>query len=119
MVDPSICPLCGRSFRPRGRQRWCSDGCRQKAFRRRRASVSNQPLPVTPTTGRAHVVYECPDCEARYLGEQWCPDCQKFCRRVGPGGLCPCCDEPVAVVDLITPDLTPLVPNVGTDLNSI
>lgn len=52
---------------------------------------------------RAATVYECPSCQARYLGAQRCPDCQLFCRRVGPGGLCPHCDEPVAVGDLIRP----------------
>lgn len=41
--------------------------------------------------------------EHRYLGAQYCPDCQTFCRRVGPGGLCPQCDEPVAYVDLTCP----------------
>jgi hypothetical protein len=50
---------------------------------------------------RAATVYECPSCQARYLGAQRCDDCQLFCRRVGPGGLCPHCDEPVAVGDLI------------------
>ena len=46
------------------------------------------------------VIYQCPECEQRYLNERRCPDCQLFCRRVGPGGLCPHCDEPVAVTDL-------------------
>ncbi len=45
-------------------------------------------------------IYQCPDCEERYLDERRCPDCQLFCRRVGTGGLCPHCDEPVAVTDL-------------------
>ncbi|MDO8567871.1 MAG: hypothetical protein Q7R57_04065 [Dehalococcoidales bacterium] len=46
-------------------------------------------------------MYECPSCGARYLDEQRCPDCHLFCRRVGPGGRCPHCEEPVAVADLI------------------
>ena len=50
---------------------------------------------------RSGTVYECPSCGVRYLGEQRCPDCRLFCRRIGPGGLCPHCDEPVAVADLI------------------
>jgi hypothetical protein len=40
-------------------------------------------------------------CETRYLGQQRCPDCGIFCRRVGHGGLCPHCDEPVALQDLL------------------
>jgi hypothetical protein len=39
------------------------------------------------------VVYECPDCEIRYLDERRCPDCGLFCRRIGTGGSCPSCEE--------------------------
>jgi hypothetical protein len=46
-------------------------------------------------------VYEGPVCGARFLGEQRCPDCNVFCRRLGPGGPCPHCDEPVALADLL------------------
>ena len=46
------------------------------------------------------VVYECPECETRYLGERRCPDCQLFTRRAGIGGHCPHCDEPVTLTDL-------------------
>jgi hypothetical protein len=92
------CAVCGRGFSPVGRRRFCSDACRQAAWRRRHPT----PLPAVPARApRAAVVYECPVCAARYLGEQRCPDCHVFCRRVGPGGSCPHCDEPVAVADLI------------------
>ena len=37
----------------------------------------------------------------RYLGTQRCSECGVFCRRVGAGGLCPECGEPVAVADLL------------------
>ena len=49
------------------------------------------------------MVYVCPSCETRFLGEQRCPDCGLFCHRVGPGGLCPHCDEPVVLADLLQP----------------
>jgi hypothetical protein len=92
------CGICGRGFRPSGRRRFCSDACRQAAWRRRRLA----PAPaLPPRPPRSAIVYECPECLARYLGEQRCPECQRFCRRVGPGGSCPHCDEPVAVADLI------------------
>ncbi|MGH2364008.1 MAG: hypothetical protein ACRDHX_05070, partial [Chloroflexota bacterium] len=39
--------------------------------------------------------YECSGCGVRLLGEQRCPDCGLFARRLGLGGLCPHCDEPV------------------------
>jgi predicted nucleic acid-binding Zn ribbon protein len=96
------CPVCGRAF-PSGRRRFCSAACRQAAWRRRR--TARPPAPAIPPRAsrppRSDVVYECPVCGARYLGEQRCADCQRFCRRVGLGGRCPHCDEPVAVDDLI------------------
>lgn len=92
------CPVCTESFEPAGRQRFCSTECRQSAWRRSRRA------PVEPVVTRSDTVYECPDCDARYLGEQRCEDCNTWCRRIGPGGSCPCCDEPVAIADLLTPD---------------
>ena len=53
------------------------------------------------------VIYQCPECDERYLSERRCPDCQLFCRRVGPGGLCPHCEEPVTLNDLAGPAITP------------
>lgn len=92
------CPVCGAGFRPTGRRRFCSDACRQAAWRRRHPA----PLPPVPArTPRPATIYECPECSARYLGEQRCPDCQLFCRRIGPGGPCPHCDEPVTIADLL------------------
>ena len=94
------CPRCGRAFVPVGRQRFCSAACRQAVWRRGHAP----PLPPLPTRApRPATVYECPACGTRYLGEQRCPECQQFCRRIGPGGPCPHCDEPVALADLLSP----------------
>lgn len=95
------CPACGSPFRPVGRRRFCSDACRQAAWRRRHsASKALAPLPKGDPRSSG-TVYECPSCGVRYLGQQRCPDCQLFCRRVGLGGSCPHCDEPVALADLI------------------
>jgi hypothetical protein len=92
------CPRCGRPFTPAGRQRFCSAACRQAAWRHRHAP----PVPPLPTRApRLATVYECPACGGRFLGEQRCPDCRQFCRRIGPGGPCPHCDEPVALADLL------------------
>ena len=102
-IARTTCPVCGRAFNTVVRQRFCSDACRQAAWRRRHS----MPVPFTPLpdggkrSARSATVYECPSCGTRYLGQQRCPDCQIFCRRVGPGGLCPHCDEPVAVSDLV------------------
>ncbi len=57
------------------------------------------------STGFA-TVYECPDCEARYLNERRCPDCNLFCRRIDRGGNCPHCLLTVAISDLTTDDAT-------------
>jgi hypothetical protein len=92
------CGACGVPFVPQGRQRHCSTRCRQSAWRRRRSA------PVEPLVARSDTVYVCPLCDTRYLGEQRCEDCNTWCRRVGPGGMCPCCDEPVAIADLLGPD---------------
>jgi predicted nucleic acid-binding Zn ribbon protein len=92
------CPICGQPFTPLGRQRVCSAACRQAAWRRRQGAPRSS-LPFR--AARAATVYECPSCDTRYLGVQRCSDCGVFCRRVGPGGLCPHCDEPVTVTDLL------------------
>jgi ssDNA-binding Zn-finger/Zn-ribbon topoisomerase 1 len=95
------CPICGQGFRRVGRRRFCSAACRQAAFRQRH-SPPRSPLPLHASRpARPVTMYECPACGARFLGEQRCPDCNVFCRRIGPGGHCPHCDEPVAVTDLI------------------
>ena len=92
------CPVCGRPFTPVGRQQVCSAACRQALFRRRHAA----PLPSLPRrVGRAATIYACPSCDSRYLGEQRCPDCGSFCRRLGPGAPCPHCDEPILLADLL------------------
>ena len=95
------CPVCRQPFRPIGRQRVCSAACRQKAFRQRHPAVVPLPPARRP---RAETVYQCPACDTRFLGTQRCDDCGVFCRRVGPGGPCPHCDEPVALTDLLPPE---------------
>jgi hypothetical protein len=94
-IAATLCAQCGGSFTPVGRRRWCSDACRQSAWRRRRAA----PRPTQPA--KIDTVYECPQCQTRYLGTQRCEDCNTWCRRLGPGGPCPHCDDIVAVQDLV------------------
>jgi hypothetical protein len=99
-ITRAVCSVCDRAFPPSGRRRYCSDACRQAAWRHRHLRPSDQPPPPS-NLPRSQIVYECPSCGTRYLGEQRCPDCKLFCRRVGPGGRCPHCDEPVAINDLV------------------
>jgi Zn finger protein HypA/HybF involved in hydrogenase expression len=98
-TSAAACPVCEMPFIPVRRQRYCCPACKQKAFRRRRqAPVS--PAPAAGPPGRAARVYQGGECDQRYLGEQWCHDCNRPCRALGPGGLCPCCGEPIAISDL-------------------
>ena len=98
------CPVCYRSFEPQGRARYCSDRCRQTAFRRRhQAEAPEVPLPPRGRR-RAVTVYECDSCGDRALGEQYCENCRTFMRSLGRGALCPHCDGPVAVTDLVVGD---------------
>ena len=100
------CPVCQHTFNPSGRRRFCSDACRAAAYRRRRDAA--QPSIVVPRANprRPITVYECDTCGARALGEQRCDECSTFMRRVGIGGHCPSCDEPVAVAELLEPEVT-------------
>ena len=101
--DTAACPACGQPFTPAGRRRWCSDACRQAAWRRRHATALVTAGPLTPAApARERTVYQCGECDQRYLGQQWCGDCSRPCRKIGAGGHCPHCDEPVAISDLIT-----------------
>jgi predicted amidophosphoribosyltransferase len=100
----TLCPVCWAPFTRVRRQRYCTDACRKTAWARRHADAANPTaeLAVPPTTRRRDAtIYTCPSCQTRYHGEQWCHDCNQPCTRVGLGGLCPHCDEPVALTDLL------------------
>jgi len=99
--DPILCPLCWTPFPRAGRKRYCSDHCRKTAWARTHQSIPRPVAPVPPPRRRRdNTVYECPHCENRYFAQQWCYDCGRPCNRIGYGGLCPNCDEPVAATDL-------------------
>lgn len=98
------CPLCQTMFTRIRRQLYCTQTCRKTAWRRRNTHTTTPaPIPAARPQ-RETTVYACPDCDTRYLGEQHCPDCNTFCTRIGPGGPCPSCDEPVAIQDLTNTD---------------
>ena len=54
------------------------------------------------STSTLAVLYECADCGERSTDRR-CPDCNLFTRRLGNGGNCPNCDEPVLVEELFNP----------------
>ena len=112
------CAACGGPL-PAGRsRRFCSSACRQAAFRRRHQSAAAQN-PLQPRRSRLEgTIYQRPECETRYLSEQWCPDCSRPCQRLGAGGICPCCEEVITVEELTenTPASQPL-PAVSTSVH--
>jgi len=95
------CLVCGGQL-PAGRsRRFCSPACRQAAYRRRHQTTGREATPPPGHRSRLQgTVYQCPECETRYLGDQWCPDCSRPCRRLGAGGNCPCCEEVITVEEL-------------------
>jgi len=95
------CPVCGGRFVPVGRRRFCSDACRAAAHRRRRAAGRSTVVIPTAVSRVPLTVYGCDGCGTRAVGEQRCTECATFMRRLGIGGACPCCDEPVTVAELI------------------
>jgi hypothetical protein len=105
-VPAQRCPTCLGPV-PSARARYCSAACKQRAYRARlptptpsdRATVTTPHQ--RPARRAARTIYECPACSARLLGEQRCPDCNLFCRALGPGGACPGCDEPILLADLL------------------
>jgi hypothetical protein len=100
------CPVCGGPS-PSTRAQYCSDACKQRAYRLRHADghvADTAALTAALRRQRdlvAHTVYECSGCATRRLGERRCPDCNLFCRALGLGGLCPSCEEPLLVTDLL------------------
>jgi hypothetical protein len=100
------CPVC-QTVITSPRARYCSDACKQRAYRLRQTDDTLRDLDALTADLRsrqvlvARTVYECPTCETRFLGEQRCSDCHVFCRRLGLGGLCPHCDDPVTLADLL------------------
>lgn len=101
--SPRSCPVCGEATGS-SRATYCSAAHRMVAFRRRhgrQALDEELSVPSVSRPSRDHVVYVCPECESRYLGEQRCSECNRFCRRLGPGGCCPGCDEIITVDELL------------------
>jgi hypothetical protein len=107
IATTSACPVCATAFIPVRRQRYCTSACRQAAWRARHPDP-RPAVVIAPTTHRRSItVYQCPECDTRQLGQQWCHDCKRPSVRVDLGGLCPHCDEPVAISDILDQHPTP------------
>jgi len=55
---------------------------------------------VTRAAAAAAALYQCPGCGERQTTRR-CEDCNLFTRRLGPGGECPHCGEPVLTSELL------------------
>lgn len=105
------CSVC-QVVQVSARARYCSDACKQHAYRLRQAAPPAADLEALTADLRrrqtlvAHTIYECPSCETRYLGERRCPDCHLFCRRLGLGGSCPGCDDLVLIAEILDREVT-------------
>jgi hypothetical protein len=103
---PRGCVVCGAPL-PTPRSQYCSPGCKQRAYRLRHADplARDQSAWAAELKRRqrlvAHTLYECPACGERYLAEQRCPECNRFCRALGLGGACPHCDQPILAAELL------------------
>jgi hypothetical protein len=101
------CPVCGTTFQPVGRGRFCTPRCRQQAFRLRSRQADRATLTdVTDQLRRNHrlivrTVYECSSCQERLLGKRRCNSCNLWCRNLGIGGECSGCSEIVTVSELL------------------
>ena len=112
--SPATCVLCAAPLLS-ARAQYCSAGCRQHAYRLRQATPAKPPgLAGGSLRARLrrlgalieHTVYECPTCDQRFLGQQRCEDCNRFCRALGLGGACPECDQPLLIADLLGLEVT-------------
>jgi hypothetical protein len=101
--DPGTtsCPVCQQPFTPAGRQAYCTTRCRKTAFRRRHQDPA-AAIAIPPARARSrNAIYECPACGERRAGQQRCDNCGIFGRKIGAGGPCPHCSEPVTISDLL------------------
>ena len=104
-IREALCPVCQSSFVPWGRRIYCREACKHVAYRRRTQAGPDAVVPKSQSR-RARTVYECLSCGRRELGIQRCEDCGVFMGRIGIGGLCPHCDDPVSVVELTGEEVT-------------
>jgi hypothetical protein len=106
-VTATSCQLCATPLAGRADQQFCSPSCRQKAHRRRtRTPPTRTPVLPAGTSRRDITIYECDDCGERLIGQQWCPDCQRPCRRLDFGGPCPSCGDAITIADLVGSPMT-------------
>jgi hypothetical protein len=95
------CPHCEQPFTPTGKRLYCTNACKAAAYRRRHQAPITPVVLARARPRRPVTVYECDTCATRTVGQQRCDQCGTFMRRIGLGGHCPHCEEPVAITDLL------------------
>ncbi len=101
------CPICTTPFVAAGRRLYCSEACKARAYRRRRAPAAGTVVVPPAQPRRSITVYQCEGCATTALGDQRCQECNTFMRRIGLGGACPHCDEAVTVTELLGEEVRP------------
>ncbi len=104
-VTAATCPHCAAALPTSHARVYCSNRCRQAAYRRRANPIRIPPPPAPAGRTRTEIgVYECPHCTERLLGERRCPDCNIFTRRLGDGGCCTSCGDIITTDELLNPE---------------
>lgn len=100
------CLVCTNAV-PSRRARSYSRACPQPAYRLQQAPTTTLAEPMLRQalqrrrTLAAQTVFECPACQARFLGQRRCDDCHHFCRALGLGGGCPDGDTLIVLSGLL------------------
>ena len=119
--EPHGCLICDTVILTRAK--YCSSSCRKLDRQRRKQltpSTSRAPEPslaaprlVSPDPNAPiplewQAVNECHECQRRFLGPR-CPACLLPGNRLGLGGPCPHCQQPLLLTDLASndPDIRP------------
>jgi hypothetical protein len=97
----TACPICQCGFVQTGRRKYCSDACRSAAYRRRHGARQGGLNAASAGLRPPVTVYECDGCGFRTTEEQRCGPCGFSMHRVGIGGSCPHCDEPVTLSEFL------------------
>ena len=99
------CLVCGKDT-PSTRAKYCTRAHQQRSYRLRHQAPTADLTYVRKALQHrkalvAHTIYECGGCGERFIGLRRCESCNFFGRAVGVGGVCPECDTPVLVADLL------------------
>lgn len=101
----ATCPVCQRAVVPAG-QRFCLlTACRVATTGVDATAGTRGVLPRDRR--RSANVWGCDACGYRALGERRCPNCDTFMRKLGLGGPCPHCGDPVVVSELLDQEVRP------------